>query len=237
MDEYKVIFIDLDNTLFSFDEMYKRVSHDAIKHTMGLNRLGTEFEEFYSRFRMIADQLYFDYEKGKRSMDSYRDERWKRAFEFFNMTMKDETLQELNEYILMHYLQYVRPYEGAKEFLTALKERYQLGLITNGPVDMQTKKLEKMDFIHFFDPQLRIFSEAEGVSKPEPKIFYTALKKAGAKASEALHIGDSLKHDIAGANAVGMGSALIHSQSSNDNIVPTFQFRDFFQASSSIFLS
>ena len=53
-------------------------------------------------------------------------------------------------------------------------------------------------------------SSAElGASKPHPAIFRHALTLAGVPASYALHVGDSLDADVAGARAAGIAAALL----------------------------
>jgi FMN phosphatase YigB (HAD superfamily) len=49
-----------------------------------------------------------------------------------------------------------------------------------------------------------IDSEVAGSSKPDPRIFQTALRALGVPPGEALFVGDSLPRDMAGARAVGM---------------------------------
>lgn len=234
MIHYKTIFLDLDNTLFSFDDMYKMVSKAAIEQIMGNQGMNLPFEDFYLTFRRIADELYGEYEMGERTMDSYRDERWLRTFAYHQIPFTDDTLSELNQYIISNYLGYVKPYDGVQHFLDHLSKQYSLGLITNGPVEMQMSKLQAMNLLPFFDSKLIIISEKLGVSKPSPDIFHSALKNAGAKPTEALHIGDSIKHDIAGANGVGMDSALIHSSDGRGNVMPTYYFSDFFEAAKTL---
>lgn len=226
---YKVVFLDLDNTLFSFDNMYKNVSRQALQEVIGLDQLGTSFDYFYSQFRSIADHLYFEVEKGQRTMDSYRDERWLQTFKSFQIPVNHVMMSQLNEIIISNYLEFVEPYEGAREFLELLQERYRVGLITNGTVDMQRAKLERMNLLSFFEEKLIIISEEIGVSKPDPVIFHSALQSAGISPSEAVHFGDSIHHDIKGANLVGMSSALIHTEVS-DHQLPTYRFQDFFDA-------
>ncbi|WP_134700485.1 HAD family hydrolase [Ammoniphilus sp. YIM 78166] len=226
---YKVVFLDLDNTLFSFDNMYEKVSQQALQHVIGLNQLGISFDVFYDQFRSIADQLYFEVEKGQRSMDSYRDERWIRTFKSFQIPVDHDMMNQLNKFIISNYLEFVEPYEGAKEFLGLLQERYRVGLITNGAVDMQRAKLERMNMLPFFEEKLIVISEEVGVSKPDPGIFHSALTSAGISPTEAVHFGDSIHHDIKGANLVGMSSALIHTEVS-DQQLPTYRFQDFFDA-------
>jgi putative hydrolase of the HAD superfamily len=47
------------------------------------------------------------------------------------------------------------------------------------------------------------------VRKPSPEIFEHALVLAGAAAHEAIHVGDSLAEDVAGARAAGIEAVLI----------------------------
>lgn len=48
-----------------------------------------------------------------------------------------------------------------------------------------------------------------GCAKPEPAIFVHALGLAGVGAGEALHVGDSVEHDVAGARAAGVPCVLV----------------------------
>jgi putative hydrolase of the HAD superfamily len=49
-----------------------------------------------------------------------------------------------------------------------------------------------------------VSSASVGVGKPAPAIFEAALEVADAAAGEALHVGDSLSEDVAGARAAGI---------------------------------
>lgn len=49
-----------------------------------------------------------------------------------------------------------------------------------------------------------ITSAAAGAAKPDPAIFHCALALAAVPAREALHVGDSLAQDVAGAQAAGV---------------------------------
>jgi putative hydrolase of the HAD superfamily len=61
------------------------------------------------------------------------------------------------------------------------------------------------------DPFLDIVVTAKdaGADKPEPKIFLTAIKKAGVTASETLYVGDQYERDVLGARKAGMNAVLI----------------------------
>ncbi|MEO6858668.1 MAG: HAD-IA family hydrolase [Solirubrobacteraceae bacterium] len=49
-----------------------------------------------------------------------------------------------------------------------------------------------------------VSSAVAGVAKPDPAIFAIALAEVGVDAAEALHVGDSLAEDVAGARAAGV---------------------------------
>jgi putative hydrolase of the HAD superfamily len=54
-----------------------------------------------------------------------------------------------------------------------------------------------------------VISAELGVAKPDPAIFRAALKRLGATEDGAVHVGDSLEHDVAGARAAGLEAVLV----------------------------
>jgi putative hydrolase of the HAD superfamily len=48
-----------------------------------------------------------------------------------------------------------------------------------------------------------------GSAKPDPEVFERALAVAGVAAEDALHVGDSLDNDVAGARAAGIRAVLV----------------------------
>jgi putative hydrolase of the HAD superfamily len=55
-----------------------------------------------------------------------------------------------------------------------------------------------------------ILTSAEfGERKPSPSIFRRAVEMAGVRAAEAMHVGDSLEEDVAGARAAGIEAVLL----------------------------
>ena len=54
-----------------------------------------------------------------------------------------------------------------------------------------------------------VSSALAGAAKPDRAVFETALALAGTSAEEAVHVGDSPDHDIAGARAAGLRAILL----------------------------
>jgi putative hydrolase of the HAD superfamily len=78
----------------------------------------------------------------------------------------------------------------------------KLALITNGSMRMQSRKLECLALSAMFDAIL--ISDAEGVSKPDARIFHLAVERLGVRPDRALFVGDDLEVDVAGARAAGL---------------------------------
>ncbi|MDA1296762.1 MAG: HAD-IA family hydrolase [Chloroflexi bacterium] len=57
--------------------------------------------------------------------------------------------------------------------------------------------------------EFAVTSGDAGVEKPDPRMFRTALERAGVAASKALMVGDSITSDLRAAEAVGMSAVLM----------------------------
>jgi putative hydrolase of the HAD superfamily len=94
-------------------------------------------------------------------------------------------------------------FPDAMPTLEALRSAgFTLGLITNGSVRMQSRKLEHLRLVPMFDTVL--ISAAEGVHKPDPEIFRRALARLGVDATHACYVGNHPEVDVAGAKAAGL---------------------------------
>ncbi len=104
----------------------------------------------------------------------------------------------------------------ALEFLVAIKAKYPLGVMTNGPADIQRQELQTLGIEHYFDVFL---IEGElGFGKPDPRVYQMgfdqmAAKLPGLKPEEILMIGNSYRHDILGAMEAGWQTAWVRRPS------------------------
>lgn len=80
--------------------------------------------------------------------------------------------------------------------LKILSNDYQLIALSNGNSDLKVIGINQ-----YFSANYKPLDA--GKPKPEPEMFELALKTAGVKAGESVHIGDDLACDIEGANAIG----------------------------------
>jgi len=99
-----------------------------------------------------------------------------------------------------------RLFEDVPESLKRLSVRYRLGLLSN----TQSFDLEFLDdgipgsLFH-----ARLFSCHAGILKPDPALFHRMAGMLRLDPSEILMVGDNLRDDILGSEAVGMQAILI----------------------------
>ena len=97
--------------------------------------------------------------------------------------------------------EYEKLYPDTKAVLETLSRNYKLGVIANQSADL-THRLSQFGILRYFH---YIVSSAEyGASKPDMRIFQTALYKANCTAAESVMIGDRIDNDIVPAKQIGM---------------------------------
>ena len=100
------------------------------------------------------------------------------------------------------------PREGVVETLTALRaDGYLLGLITVCSEEVE-QLFPETALAGLFDAE--VFSNAVGLSKPDPRIYLHCCELLGVEPSEAVFVGDGANDELAGARRVGMDAILIH---------------------------
>ncbi|MEA5259613.1 HAD-IA family hydrolase [Arcicella aquatica] len=128
----------------------------------------------------------------------------------------------LNEMELL-FFQYIPVIydENTLNALKTIKENNEISmsiLSNTGFIKGSTLRvvLERLELAHLFDFQL--YSDEEGLSKPNPKFFELMLNKVSTlkenrpiSSSEIIHVGDNLVADIYGANFIEINSFQINS--------------------------
>lgn len=97
--------------------------------------------------------------------------------------------------------------EGMHDTLTEIGERHRIGLITNGPSDIQRLKLEQAGLTGVFAAE--VISGELGVGKPRLEVFLGLLDELEVEPAASVMVGDSWERDIEGALAAGMSAAWI----------------------------
>ncbi|MBF8677258.1 HAD family hydrolase [Pseudomonas fulva] len=99
----------------------------------------------------------------------------------------------------------VEIFPEVQPMLELLSQHYALGVITNGNADVS--RLGLADYFRF-----ALCAEDLGIGKPDPAPFEEALRRSGVPASEAVHVGDHPRDDIAGAQRAGLRAVWFNPQ-------------------------
>lgn len=102
----------------------------------------------------------------------------------------------------------LRLFDETLEVVAAVTTVAAVGLVTNGPAEIQRPKIELLEIEPLFP--VIVISEEAGVWKPDPAIFEIALERCAIAAADAIYVGDSAEHDIPGAHAAGMRAVWVN---------------------------
>ena len=179
------IIFDLDDTLLDREQAIEKLFlvllekfYKNVKHT-NKNEMLRRFKEYDKKNYGINDKT--------RVLDP-----------FFN---KFPTKRIVSQYAMQDFWNTNLPLcfsvdETILDFLSSLKEQYQLAIITNGSTERQYAKISNTNLNNYFE---QVFiSEEVGFTKPDRRIFEVALNKLNIQPEHVLFIGDDLEKDIEG---------------------------------------
>jgi putative hydrolase of the HAD superfamily len=101
----------------------------------------------------------------------------------------------------------VEPLPGALGAVERLAGSYPLALVTNGAPEIQAQKLSTLGLEGAFD--VRVHAGYDTLAKPDPAPFIDAVRRLEVPPASAVHVGDSVRADVWGADAAGMQTALL----------------------------
>jgi putative hydrolase of the HAD superfamily len=134
---------------------------------------------------------------------SYRDRAWQAVVA--TLGVDDAAVAaELDAAFTAEQRQAHRVIDGAQEVVRALAERCRLGLLTNGPADIQRHKLDRTGLAECFDAV--VISGEVGVGKPSSAVFELVLETLGVPATAAVMVGDNWERDVLGAAGAGLSA-------------------------------
>ncbi len=98
---------------------------------------------------------------------------------------------------------------AVRELLIRLGRRHRLGLVTDGYLDVQKRKVAALDLEHPI-PAI-VYSDALGRDawKPSPRPFEAVLGRLSVSGDEAVYVADNPAKDFRGARQVGMDTIRI----------------------------
>jgi putative hydrolase of the HAD superfamily len=193
-----MIFFDIDQTLIN----HQHAQDTAVK--LFLHKFSCLLpyspQEFCQYWQAVMEKHFATFTRGEISFVEHRRRRIRELFQAESCLTDDEADRRFAIY-LQHYEKNWTLFDDVLSCLNALSN-HKLGIISNGNIEQQTKKLYQTKILEKFD--IIVISEEVGVSKPKPEIFLAACLRAGVKAQQCHYVGDSLQNDALAAEAIGM---------------------------------
>ena len=210
MDGIRAVFIDIDNTLLSFDGYVKQTMKTGFDH-FGLKK----YEDWMSDvFFRINNGLWEAIEREELTFEELKKVRWNKVFKELGIDFEGPVFEtyfrkELNSSAI--------PMEGAQELVRYLSGRYILCAASNGPYEQQVNRLRIAGMLPYFHDVY--VSENIGSPKPTEEYFRECMKRLNESLSadpgmkeitpgEVMMIGDSFTSDMAGGVTFGMKTCL-----------------------------
>ena len=99
----------------------------------------------------------------------------------------------------------LHPFPDVAPLLRSLRSAgLRVGVVTHGWTLKQAEKLVRLKLRQLVDADAIFISDQVGIAKPNPKLWSQALRALGLEPAEAMHVGDSLAHDIAPPQSLGL---------------------------------
>lgn len=216
------IYFDLDNTLLDHTRAEQEALRDTKEHFDLLKEI--DLNEWKETYHQINVSLWNRYGRQEIDRPYLQHHRFSDTLEA--LKLDSSFSDEIADYYINRYPVYWSWVDGAQEAFDNIREKYGVGILTNGFSEIQHKKFDKF---HFYEKaQHIVISEEVGFMKPQPEIFEHATKITGFDADTILYVGDSYTSDITGGAEFGWKTAWFTNEIKEDEQDKAdFVFNDF----------
>ena len=197
----KPISFDPDGTLWDFETVMRLSTSLALEELANHDPIAASQLDV-DRVVSVRDRIANEWTSSVISLKLVRFEGFKQALIEAGRP-NDDLAEHINKTYFHHRYANIVPYDDVLPTLTALRERYKIGALTNG-----NSYLERVGMEQLFD--FAVLASEQGVSEPDPGIFHIAAEMAGYRVDELLHVGDSLVDEVIGASDVGARAVWIN---------------------------
>jgi putative hydrolase of the HAD superfamily len=200
------LLLDLDDTLVDHRGAADRGLRSWLTG-LGLAETPSELESHVERWFALEARHY---ERAQRREISYTEQRRVRIREFLpGWDLADDALaDDVFAGFLGCYQAAWRAFDDAAETVErALAAGLKVGVLTNGQLEIQTEKLRRTGLLHADVPVFA--SSALPAAKPDRRSYLAACEALGVAPGATLMVGDSVRHDVVGAQRAGLRALLL----------------------------
>jgi len=181
-NKIKGIVFDLDDTLYP-QESYKRSGFKAVAQWMSAHY-------DFSVSTIMAELESIMQQKGPSYPCMFND--------LTDRLKMDKCTVSQMVQVFIDHVPIIRCYPGVHAMLARLRERYKLGLLTDGRFIVQQRKIRALNLETEFDEIL--CSDMLGLEKPANELFEFFERKFDMAGQSLMYVGDNPEKDFYGAN-------------------------------------
>lgn len=202
----RALLLDLDDTLVDHRGAAERGVRAWISG-LGLAETPADLEGLVERWFALETRHY---ERAQRRELTYTEQRRVRIREFLpGWDLADDALaDDVFAGFLGCYQAAWRAFDDAAAAIERARAAgLPVGILTNGEHAIQTEKLRRTGLLRRDVPVLA--SSALPAAKPDRRAYLAACDALGADPASTLMVGDSLRHDVVGAQDAGLQARLL----------------------------
>lgn len=194
----KNIIFDVDDTLYDLMEPFQKAHEELFADQTDAN-----CEELFKASRTYSDEAFYMAIEGKIPNEDEFAYRIIKTYKDVGIDVKREQAKTFEERYRYHQNHIHVPKEIADILTMCQSDFEKIGVLTNGKVKNQGKKIQKLHLSNWFDQNTMFISDEIGAAKPDVQAFYKVQEAMQLKPEETWFIGDTFEVDVVGAKNAG----------------------------------
>ncbi len=197
VNKWRAVVFDLDDTLYPESDYvlsgFRAVATWAAEHLGIPQEIG--YESLEGLFRSACRGNTFD--------------RW---LALHHVAAGSTMIAELTGIYRDHQPTGLTAFPEVRDVLTQLKRNVSLGIVSDGYLAVQQRKLAALGLAPYFDTVVFSDQWGRGFWKPSQRPFLAVCEQLAVKAENAIYVGDNPHKDFHGARSLGMGTVRVQRE-------------------------
>lgn len=199
------LIFDVDDTLYNLMKPFE----DTYNNMFG-DKYDIPIEDLHKKYRKYSDEIFELIQHGSMTMRDLQIQRITRSLQDYGVHIDEEQALEFQQQYLSNQNK-IELLEGIREVLDFAKEHgLKVGIITNGEVDHQMKKIRNLGVEKWIKEDDIFVAGGSILPKPHKDIFKYVEEKMDLDPSDTYYIGDTFANDVIGAKNAGWNSIWIN---------------------------
>lgn len=192
------IIFDVDDTLYDLMEPFEHAHKEIFQKDTD-----ADCEELFKASRIYSDEAFYMLRKGKLPKEDEFAYRIIKTYADAGLQVEKQKAKQFEERY-RYYQDHIHVPEKITKILDyCVKNQVTTGVLTNGTVANQGKKIKKLGLNQWFQEETMFISDGIGYTKPDERAFKAVQKAMKLDEQDTWFIGDTFEVDVVGAKKAG----------------------------------